>query len=296
MKIAKVIATCFKSKNVILKTKLTGNPLGYYYHSQNFVSTQDIIDLIKLHIEIEATTDPGIDLDIIIVNSDVGDIEGNNFINSLDNKKLLRGKIITFNRKNQGLSFGAYSDAFEKFRNKYEYFLFTEDDVLIYKNNYAKYGVDLLNSENKFGFVAYVGVTKLKKEHIRLLNLNDSNGFSCHGGIGLSSTKILNKIFKKQNKLPHYNGTDYQKGIFYGEILFTADIVKEGYDLVDLPEDKIFSIPAYDYMRNIKYRKKPNIFEIVYFYIKRLVYITFSINPSLQKFYFKILKFLKINN
>ena len=58
-----------RSKNVVLKTQLTGNPLGYYFHSQNFVSTEDMINLIKLHVELEITTDPGIDLDIIIVNS-----------------------------------------------------------------------------------------------------------------------------------------------------------------------------------------------------------------------------------
>ena len=252
-----------------------------------------MINLIKLHVELEITTDPGIDLDIIIVNSDVGNKEGNNFINTLENKKLFRGKIIILNRKNQGLSFGAYSDAFEKFRNNYDYFLFTEDDVLIVNNDYAEYGIDLLESKNQIGFVAYVGVTKLHKDHISLLNLESSNGYSCHGGIGLSSTKILNKIFEKENKLPHYNGTDYQKGIYYGEILFTASIVKAGYDLVDLPENKIFSIPAYDYMRNIEYKKKPNLIEILFYYLKRLFYISFSINPNLQRFYFKILNYFK---
>ena len=58
MKAVKIIATGFKSKNVVLKTQLTGNPLGYYFHSQNLVSTEDMINLIKLHVELEITTDP----------------------------------------------------------------------------------------------------------------------------------------------------------------------------------------------------------------------------------------------
>ena len=66
-----------------------------------------------------------------------------------------------------------------------------------------------------------------------------------------------------------------------------------GYDLVDLPENKIFSIPAYDYMRNIEYKKKPNLIEILFYYLKRFFYISFSINANLQRFYFKILNYFR---
>lgn len=296
MKVAKIIANCFNpKKNVNMKTKLNGDPLGYYFHSQNFISTQDYIDLIKLHIQLDISTNPGNDLDLIIVNSDIGNLEGNNFINQLEGKKINRGKIRILNRKNQGLSFGAYSDAFAKFRDQYDYFIFTEDDVLIYRDNYSKKGIDFLNSDKKNGFIAYVGLTKLSKDQIKILNLSKSEGYSCHGGIGLSSTKILNKIFNKNNKLAHYSGTDYQKGILYGETLFTADIAKEGYRLVDLPEKIILSIPAYDYMRNIDYKKKPNLIEKFFYYLKRFIYLIFSINPWLQNRYFKILNFFKSN-
>ena len=35
------------------------------------------------------------------------------------------------------------------------------------------------------------------------------------------------KIYKKENKLPHYDEADYTKGIMYGEIMFTASIIGE---------------------------------------------------------------------
>ena len=133
MKVAKIVATCFKAKSVVLKTKLTGNPLGYYYHSQNFTTTKDFINLINLHVDLDKSTNPGNDLDLILVNSDVDNIEGNHYINNLNNTKINRGKILSYTRNNKGLSFGAFSDAFTKFRSQYDYFLFTEDDVLIYK-------------------------------------------------------------------------------------------------------------------------------------------------------------------
>ena len=73
----------------------------------------------------------------------------------------------------------------------------------------------------------------------------------------------------------------------YGEIMFTASIIKEGYKLVDLPENKTLSIPAYDYIRGIDYKKKPNLIELITYYIKRNIYLFFSISPWLQKKYFK---------
>ena len=60
--------------------------------------------------------------DLIIVNSDVGSEQGNKFIQELNNKKINDGKILTFTRKNIGLSYGAYSDAFLKFREFYDFF------------------------------------------------------------------------------------------------------------------------------------------------------------------------------
>ena len=99
MKVAKIVATCFKAKSVNLKTKLTGNPLGYYFHSQNFTTTKDFIELINLHVKLDISTNPGNDLDLILVNSDVGNIEGNNYLNKLNNTKINRGKILTYTRK-----------------------------------------------------------------------------------------------------------------------------------------------------------------------------------------------------
>ena len=122
MKIAKVLSTCFKRGRVRENTKLVGDPLGYFSHSQNFTSESEVIELLNYQIEMETRFPPGLDRDLIIVNSDVGSIEGNLFIKKLDQKKINGGKVITFNRKNLGLSYGAYSDAFLKFRNSYDFF------------------------------------------------------------------------------------------------------------------------------------------------------------------------------
>jgi hypothetical protein len=271
MRAAKIIATCFKPKELIEKTRLAGNPLGYYYHSQNFTSAADIIKLLELNIFTEKNCNPGFNRDLIIVNADVNCVEGNKYIKNISGTKINGGKIITFTRRNIGLSFGSYNDAFMKFNKNYDYFLFTEDDWLIFGDNYFKIGIDILNKTKQCGMVSYVGVTKIHSSHWKSLKLNKSNAYGCHGGIGLVSTKILNKIVNKNGCLPHYKGNDYRMGVRYGELAFPNSIVKLGYKIIDLPRNEILGMPAYDYMRNIKYKKFPNFAEIVNHYFQNLI-------------------------
>ena len=47
MKVAKIISTCFKRGRVRLESQLTGDPVGYFSHSQNFTTTKDTIDLLN---------------------------------------------------------------------------------------------------------------------------------------------------------------------------------------------------------------------------------------------------------
>ena len=52
--------------------------------------------------------------------------KGNEYLKKISGTKIPFGKIIVCNRKNTGMSFGAYDYAFQKFQNNYDYFLFTE--------------------------------------------------------------------------------------------------------------------------------------------------------------------------
>ena len=53
MRIAKIIATCFRRGRIREQTKLTGNPLGYFNHSQNFTTVDQTIDLLNYQIQME---------------------------------------------------------------------------------------------------------------------------------------------------------------------------------------------------------------------------------------------------
>ena len=138
MKIAKILSTCFKRGRVRENTRLLGDPPGYFSHSQNFTSVADTIKLLNYQLEMEIKYPPGLDRDLIIVNNDVGSVEGNLFIKNLNQRKIDGGKVISFTRENKGLSYGAYSDAFLKFKDSYDYFVFIEDDLVTVKKDYLK--------------------------------------------------------------------------------------------------------------------------------------------------------------
>jgi hypothetical protein len=301
MKAAKIIATCFRPKEIIEKTRLSGNPMGYFYHSQKFTNDDEFINLIKLNIELENKYDPGCNRDLIIVNADVGSVKGNQFIREINNQKIFRGKIIAYTRENFGLSFGSYNDAFQKFKKNYDYFLFTEDDWLIFKDNYFKIGIDMLQNNPKTGMVAYVGVTKIHKSRWKELKLDKNTAYGCHGAIGLSSTKILKQIENKFGHLPHCTKDNYKESIAYGELKFPNSFIQIGYNLVNLPKNLIIGMPAYDYQRGIKYKKIPNFYDLLkdhYFQIfKRKVGKTIwnfvSISEFLKNIYLKFINFIK---
>ncbi len=293
-KCARIIATCFKPKRIQEETLLTGSPPGYYFHSQNFTNEDEIIDLIKFNIEIEKKITSDFERDLIIVNSDIGAKKGNSFIESINNTQIQNGKILTMNRKNIGLSFGAYSDAFKKYRNDYEYFILSEDDLSITENNYPKKSIEIFENSPGIGFLAFVGKSKIAKHHWNDLKItNRKEAYTCHGACGLSSALVLGEVFDKYGMLPHNQTNDYLDGITYGEVALPLAITRLGYRLDDQPKDMYLAVPSYDLMRGREIIKFPTLTNKIKFYTKNLLYKIFTSNKYLEKFYFFILKKIK---
>ena len=293
MKVAKVIATCFLPKAYIPKTYLVGNPLGYFGHSQKSDSASDVIDLLKFSIAQEKLSKPGINRDLIIVNNNVDYEKGNKFIEDISETNIPFGKIKCITRENIGRSFGAYNEAFLKFRNDYDFFIFSEDDVIIAKDNYFKIGIDIWNNSPNAGFIAYICKSKIGKWHWKDLGLNESTAYSCHGATGLSSTKILNKVVEKHGCLPYYKGSEKSKDITFGEVAFPNSILQLGYRLIDLPKNMVLAIPAHDLERGLEYKKWPSIKEKLFFLFKSNIYKLFSLNKITLKLYLKIVNKIK---
>ena len=293
MRIAKVISTCFKRGRIRENTNLVGDPPGYFAHSQNFTTKKDTIDLINFQIDMEEIYPPGLDRDLIVVNNDVGSEDGNKFIHKLKERKIKDGKLLSFTRKNVGLSYGAYSDAFLKFRDEYDFFLFIEDDLVTAKKGYLKIGMEKWQQTKNCGFVAFFGLSRVNKGWWQKANLNEANSLSAYSGCGLSSTSVLNKIVDKIGYLPHNTkDINHEDSIALGELGLSKSIINLGYTLTEIKKE-ILVIPAYDLMRGIEYKKYPNIFEKYIWYAKSGIYYFASKSNFLLRYYLLFLKYKK---
>lgn len=249
MKIAKVITTSFVPRVVRMKTGILGDPPGYFSHSQNYVTCESVIDLIKMNVALEAESDPGADVDLILVNNESGFELGSQYLDTLDGLSLKRGKIRIFHRENYGRSFGGYNYAFMKLRNEYDYFIFTEDDIIVWVDGYARKGLEVMHNDPHCGFVAYQGIAKKFKHH----TLDDS--IHAHGGVGLTSTIVLNKVVECYGFLPHAtlnSSQSYDEIIEKGEVAFTNVIHKLGFKLCEINHKTKLYDYAYDLERCIE--------------------------------------------
>jgi len=190
----------------------------------------DVLKLMKFTVQKEVEIDPGVDLDTIIINNKSGYGPGEEYLNSIDGMKTNRGKIKVLHRENVGISYGAYNFAFKKFRDKYKYWFFLEDDNVAVEDGYYYNCLKLLNSDKGIAFVGVMGLSKGKQK------------IHANGGYGLSSDKYLGEVFDMFGKLPYYDGKlnlkNWSNSIYphtiFGEIEFTNIFVQNGYKIVDL--------------------------------------------------------------
>jgi len=253
MKIAKIISTTAAPRSVRKKTILSGTPPKYSTGSQNYTSLGDIKKLINLTISEEVKTFPGADVDLIFVNNKIGNKDFDNFILDLNHTKLPHGEIYTIESDNIGWSFGAYNAGYKKFRNNYNFFIFTEDDTLITRENYASIGLDTFFNTENCGFVAYSGLSS------SAFSERSKRTLHAHGGIGLTSKKILDHVISVNNKLPFcIDNSSYKSVIMEGEVRFTNIIHELGYTLTEIPNSQKYFDFAYDFERGIDLPINPN--------------------------------------
>ena len=207
---AKVIATSFLGK------RTSRTRVDFPQHPQDITNEKQILKMLDDVLSYECEVEAGVAVDTIVVIN--GRSPFNAELNEWKGRKTKNGKILVMERENVGGSFGAYNFAFSKLKNHYDHWLFTEDDIVVGTNNYYQRLLDFFNKE-KLGFAALISVT------------NHPLGEHAHGGVGLTSTKILREVFP--SGLPHYKepGWDKTQIIHDGEIPFTNQIVAHGYEI-----------------------------------------------------------------
>jgi hypothetical protein len=195
-----------------------------------FNNPTNMMSYLERNILNEIVIDNKIDTDLIIINNDCGNPKIDKKIDRFNGVLTRNGKIIVSHRKNIGGSFGAYFDAFEKFSDEYDYWFFSEDDHIIYKEGYMKDFVNHLDSDKLLGYVCLAPIT------------THNGSFPKHSGgsIGLTSTEHFKKIYGKNSKC-NFRGK-MSENAAYGELqlyetLFNSNfLVYGGLELTNHPD------------------------------------------------------------
>lgn len=218
------------------------NNVVYPSHNQVVNTQEGVLEMLQKLVQLELTQNAGLPMDIYIMNNDVGYEVGNDWLNTIHGTKTKNGNIYVMHRPNNGGSFGAYHDAYMKLRNKYFYFLFTEDDLFIFGENYYIKAIKEFKKD-KLGFLAFIGLGE-RSEYIH-----------CHGGVGLTSRKILDEVLTRNKELPHpkevFNKAEVVR---QGEIPFTNIIHQMGHKLQRFGKKdgwyaENYLLPYYNYVR-----------------------------------------------
>lgn len=132
------------------------------------------------------------------------------------------GRWFTYTRENEGGSFGAFADAFEKMGGFYDWWMFQEDDVLVTDLSIFGEAVALMKERPKVGFVAFAVICTSPRIH-------------AGGGFGVARVECLRDVAKmNKGRLPSAIG-NYYPALEQAEIAFTGDAVECGWEIANLP-------------------------------------------------------------
>ena len=226
--------------------------IGWPFHGQDLPDAESCLTNLKFLVDIEKNLDAGISYDTIIINNDVGYEEGNSWLDSIHGTETKCGKVYCFHRENKGKNFAGYRHGYEKFKDKYDYFMFIPDDHVILAKNY--YSESLLRYIEKMekencAVLALIGTGTAMYDREDLLETTHA-----HDGISLIHKKYIEEHYEKIGPLAAADDADnillddngevitttsdiVWNHVFDGEIPFTGNFSRLGYTV--LPFDGI---------------------------------------------------------
>jgi hypothetical protein len=178
------------------------------------------LNFLQRIIDVESRLESDLKYDLIIINHDAGYETGNQFINSINNMKIKNGKIKCVTTPNKQSSFDGYDTSFNIFKNEYENWIFSEDDHILFANNYYDIFMNEYNDniQNNIGFLSFAPISTTSP-------IKHSGG-----GFGLCKHNDLNNVLKINNgNLPSFSsGYDIRQS----EMMFTNSFIKIGKELI----------------------------------------------------------------
>ena len=215
----------------------------------NSLTGEAAIRLLNELIEYETTITSGTKKDTIIVNHNFGHKKGLEFLEKINGTKTKDGKIITLNRDwNNGIgeSYGSFNYAYQKFKDKYEYWFFNEDDYHLVEPGYFQHMIEQLDQNHK-NKVAFIGGCRYDQEVNGYDIVSTSGGHDphAHGGLGCTHREYLEKVVNTLGHLPHPQmpmTDEMQQCIFEARLdAFDSDYAKQWYRNNELNGEVMFT-------------------------------------------------------
>lgn len=143
--------------------------------------------------------------------------------------KFIQGTEVVINlRENYGMSYGAWSDVFKKYQDKFDYYIFNEDDYFFVEDNWDDYLIKKFNSLDNCGYLCMVAREGQ--------DWCDNKKHAGHAS-GISSYEVLSKVFEKYGELPHSKKDDYSSAEKLGQINQSYSVIEVGYEIYDVRDD-----------------------------------------------------------
>lgn len=157
-------------------------------------------------------------------------------------------------RKNNGMSYGAWSEYTIKNINKFDYFIYNEDDYFFIEDNFDDYLVKTFKKYDNCGYLCSISRVA-----------SGWNNFKKHAGYagGITSKENVKKVWNKFLEFSSVEGNDYKMGESL-QIDFTHCFIEQGMDIFDVRET--YRIPFSTTLEN-----EPDIIYFFYYNKKDLL-------------------------
>lgn len=197
---------------------------NYGYFSENKEET------IKRTVTAHKTFKPGVEYDLLLVN------------NGTEDEEILKWLPNYETRENQGYGFGAWKYAWDKYKD-YDFYLFTEDDIMPSKHGWLKEILDLYNEENDTGAVGQFIEARSSTENgssyfWSWLGLTRDSIYNFDGAFTFTSKQVLKQVDETGGlKVLDCGG---ETGVWptVNEVGFQQPILELGYELRSFADGK----------------------------------------------------------